>query len=108
MDDKVMKIRKNLSEETRKAISELLKQNLDVFIWAHSDMEGIDPSVMSHRLNIDPSRKSIRQKRRAMDAECYQDLKEEVDKLLSYDFIKNSFYPSWLVNLVLVKKPNGK
>ena len=30
-------------------------------------MEGIDPSVMSHRLNIDLRRKSIKQKRRAID-----------------------------------------
>ena len=43
-----------------------------------------------------------------MDTKRYQALKEEVDKLLSNDFIKESFYPSWLANLVLVKKPNGK
>ena len=43
-----------------------------------------------------------------MDAERYQALKEEVDKLLSFDFIKESFYLSWLANPVLVKKLNGK
>ena len=79
-----------------------------MFTWAHSDMEGINPSIMSHRLNIDPSRKPIKQKRQAMDVERYQALKEEVDKLLSCDFIKESFYPSWLENPVLVKKPNEK
>ena len=63
---------------------------------------------MSHRLNIDPSRKPIRQKRWAMDAERYQAVKEEVDKLISCDFIKESFHPSWLANSVLVKKPSGK
>ena len=35
-------------------------------------------------------------------------MKEEVDKFLSNDFIKKSFYPSWLANPVLVKKPNSK
>ena len=30
---------------------------------AHSDMEGIDPNIMSHRLNIDPGRKPIRKKK---------------------------------------------
>ena len=98
MDDKepskVLKIGKNLSEEVWEAIFEFLRQNLDVFAWAHSDMEGIDPSVMSHRLNINPSRKPIRQKRRAMDVERYQALKKEVDKLLSCDLIKESFYHS--------------
>ena len=71
-------------------------------------MEGIDPSIISHCLNVDPNKKPVRQKRRAMDIERYQALKEEVDKLLSNDFIKESFYPSWLANSVLVKKPNGK
>ena len=79
----MLKIGKNLSEEIQGAITEFSRQNLDVFAWAHSDMEGIDPS-----------RKPVRQKRRAMDAERYQTLKEEVDKLLSCDFIKESFYAS--------------
>ena len=35
-------------------------------------------------------------------------MNDKVDKLLAYDFIKESFYPSWLTNPVLVKKPNGK
>ena len=43
-----------------------------------------------------------------MDVERYQALKDEVDKLFACDFIKESFYPSWLANPVLVKKPNGK
>ena len=71
-------------------------------------MEENDLSVMNHRLNINPSRKPIRQKRWAIDAELYQTLKKEVDKLLSCDFIKVSFYPSWLANPVLDKKLNGK
>ena len=52
------------------------------------------PNIMSHCLNIDPDRKPIRQKMRALDVEHYQALKEEVDKLLSNDFIKESFYLS--------------
>ena len=40
---KVLKLRKNLFEELREAISTFLKDNLDVFTWKHSDMEGINP-----------------------------------------------------------------
>ena len=81
---------------------------MDVFVWTHSDMERIDPNVISHRLNIDLSRKPVRQKRQAMDTKRYQAVKEEVDKLLSNGFIKESFYPSWLANPILVRKPNEK
>ena len=80
---KVLKIGKNLPDEIREAISKFLRQNLDVFAWGHSTMDGIDPNIMSHRLNIDSNRKPVKQKMRAMDAECYQALKEEVDKLIS-------------------------
>ena len=59
---------------------------------------GIDPSVMSHRLNINPSRKLVRQTMWAMEAERYQALNEEIDKFISCDFIKESFYPSWMAN----------
>ena len=43
-----------------------------------------------------------------MDAKRYQALKDEVDKLLAFDFIKESYYPSWLANPVIFRKPNGK
>ena len=66
---KVLKLGRSLSEDLHKVILEFLKQNLDIFAWAHSDMEGIDLNVMSHRLNIDPNRKPSRQKRWAMDVE---------------------------------------
>ena len=112
MDDKeptkVLKLGKNLSKELREVISTFFKVNLDVFAWTHSNMEGIDPKVMCHRLNLNLDKKPVRQNRCAMDAERYQALKDEVDKLLACDFIKESFYPSWLANPVLVKKPNGK
>ena len=71
-------------------------------------MEGIDLEIMCHRLNQDSDKKSVRQKRRTMDVEQYQALKDEVDKLFCCDFIKESFYSSWLKNPVLVKKPIGK
>ena len=43
-----------------------------------------------------------------MDVERYQALKDEEDKLLACDFIKESYYPSWLASLVLVRKPNSE
>ncbi|XP_052197211.1 uncharacterized protein LOC127804391 [Diospyros lotus] len=45
---------------------------------------------MSHRLNVDPSYKPVRQKRRPMTPECYAALKEEVDKLLDNGFIREA------------------
>ena len=57
---RVLKIEKNLPDGVRKAISDFLGRNLDMFSWAHSDMEGIGPNVMSHRLNVNPNRKPVK------------------------------------------------
>ena len=91
---KVLKLGKNLSDELREAISTFLKQNLAVFAGCTRIWRGIDPEIMCHHLNLDSEKKSIRQKQRAMDAEKYQALKDKVNKLFAYDFIKESFYPS--------------
>ncbi|KAJ4715114.1 Retrovirus-related Pol polyprotein from transposon opus [Melia azedarach] len=46
--------------------------------------------------------------RRAFNQERYDAIKEEVDKLLRAGFIRESEYPDWVFNVVLVRKPNGK
>ena len=32
-----------------------LKQNMEVFAWKQEDMGGVDPAVITHRLNVSPS-----------------------------------------------------
>ena len=71
-------------------------------------MIGIHPEIMCHWLNIDPQVKPVRQKRRALDLDCYKALQDEVDHLLIIGFIRDSYYPDWLANSMLVLKPNGK
>ncbi|XP_074346814.1 uncharacterized protein LOC141685617 [Apium graveolens] len=97
-----------LPQKLREVLSIFLLANLDVFAWRHSDMVGIDSEVMCHRLNIDPKHKGIRQKCRAISRERVVVLAEEVDRLLDVGLIRESFYPEWLANPVLVKNPNGK
>lgn len=60
----------------------LIIKNLDVFTWTHDDMVGINPKIMSHRLNIDEKYPPERKKCRPMNAERYEALREEVDKLI--------------------------
>ena len=35
-------------------------------------------------------------------------IKEEVQKLITAEFICEVYYPDWLANVVMVKKANGK
>ena len=71
-------------------------------------MIGIYYEIMCHRLNIDPQTKLVCRKRKALDVDHYKILQDEVDCLLKIEFIKESYYPDWLANPVLVVNPNGK
>ena len=43
-----------------------------------------------------------------MNEEQNQAISDEVDCLLKVGFIRETFYPDWLSNPILVKKKNGK
>ena len=53
--DRLVSIESLLISELQGKLIHFLKQNQDVFAWSHEDILGIDPRVMSHRLNIDPN-----------------------------------------------------
>ena len=77
-----MKIRTSLSPEVRETVIACLRRNRDVFAWSHNDMKSIDPDLICHRLNVDPRVPTRRQKKRPLDPERSQALKDEVDKLI--------------------------
>ena len=51
-----------LTEDLKSLLTQFLRQNKDVFSWKQADMVGIDPAVITHRLNVSPSFKQIKQK----------------------------------------------
>ncbi|KAM1908277.1 hypothetical protein ACFX14_027815 [Malus domestica] len=67
-------------------------------------MPGISLDIIYHRLSIDPKTKPVRQKRRSYDVERYEVMKAEVEKLKGIGFIREVNYPTWVTNVVLVKK----
>ena len=71
-------------------------------------MGGIDSAVITHRLNIAPSFKPVKKKRRSFVIERQKAINEEVSKLLQARAILEVDYLDWLANVVLVKKANGK
>ena len=51
-----------LTNEEMERLRFVLLNNIDVFAWSHSDMVEINPTVASHKLNIIPVSRPIRQK----------------------------------------------
>uniref|UniRef100_A0A2N9ERC7 RNA-directed DNA polymerase n=1 Tax=Fagus sylvatica TaxID=28930 RepID=A0A2N9ERC7_FAGSY len=106
--ERTTKIGANLPPKMKESLVQFLKSNKDVFAWSHEDMPGIDPSIISHKLNFDPSLRPVKQKRRVFAPERNKAIMEEVDKLLAANFIREVFYPDWLANVVMVKKNTEK
>ena len=98
----------DLEGKIKEDLVQFLKKNIDVFAWSHEDMPGIDPSIITHRLNVCPSFKPVRQKKRVFAHERDNAVKDEVQKLMATKFIREVYYPDWLANVVMVKKAIGK
>ena len=97
-----------LAKNLKGLLTQFFRQNRDIFAWKQSDMGGIDPTVITHKLNTKPSFKPVKQKRRSFAPERQKAINEEVGKLLQAGAIREVEYPEWLANAVLVKKANGK
>ena len=76
-----------LAEDIKTPLIRFLKQNMEVFVWKQEDMGEIDPTVITHRLNISPSFKPVKKKRRSFAPERQKAINEEVDKLLQENAI---------------------
>ena len=70
----------------------VLLNNVDVFSWNHSNMVGISPTMTSHKLNIIPTARQVRQKVRRFHPDHHQIIQTEVDNLLKASFIREVKY----------------
>ena len=76
--EKFTRIGTSMKEKTKQDLVQFLRKNIDVFAWSHEDMPGIDSSVITHHLNVNPSFKPVRQKKRVFAPERDNAIKEEV------------------------------
>ena len=77
----------DLEGKIKEDLVQFLKKNIDVFAWSHEGIPGIDPSVITHRLNVCPSFKPVRQKKRVFALKRDNVVKDEVQKLMAAKFI---------------------
>jgi hypothetical protein len=71
-------------------------------------MVGIDPAVITLKLNVDPKHPPVQQRRRKQGLERNRIINDEIDQLLDAEKIREVKYPDWLSNVVVVPKKNGK
>ncbi|XP_057436319.1 uncharacterized protein LOC130728766 [Lotus japonicus] len=106
--ERSLKVGVNLTASQEDRLVKLLSLNMDLFAWSAKDFPGIDPEFICHKLALNPGAKPIVQFKRKMGEEKAEAVKVETNKLLEAGFIREVKYPTWLANVVMVKKANGK
>ena len=106
--DRCVYISTLLSEEEKAQLHQVIQFNADVFAWTHADMPGINPIHTSHKLNVAPSAKPVRQKVRRFHPDRHLIIQTKVDNLLHNGFIKEVKYLEWLANVVVVPNKGNK
>ncbi|GAU40449.1 hypothetical protein TSUD_397690 [Trifolium subterraneum] len=105
---KGVKIGADLPDLVKRQLKACLRENVELFAWSAADMPGIDPEVACHQLTIDPGASAVVQRRRKQSPEKAEAARKAVKDLLEANFIAEAQYTTWLSNVVLVKKSNGK
>ncbi|RVW43671.1 Transposon Ty3-I Gag-Pol polyprotein [Vitis vinifera] len=82
-----------MTQEETQSIQNILRSNHDIFAWTHSDMKGIHPSIASHKLNVFPAARPIRQKIRRFHPDRQRVIQDEINKLLEAGFIRETVFP---------------
>ncbi|GAU46761.1 hypothetical protein TSUD_92560 [Trifolium subterraneum] len=105
---KGVKIGADLPDLVKRQLKACLRENAELFAWSAAEMPGIDPEVACHQLTIDPRASAVVQRRRKQSPEKAEAARKAVKDLLEANFIAEAQYTTWLSNVVLVKKSNGK
>ena len=87
---------------------EFLRSNKDIFAWSSKDLGGLSRDIIEHTLDIDPKVRQKKQKLRKLAEDRVHATKAEVQRLLDAKVIREVQFTTWLANIVMVKKKNGK
>ena len=62
--EKLTRIGTSMEEKTKQDFGQFLRKSIDIFVWSHENKLGIDPSVITHCLNVYLYSKLVCQKKR--------------------------------------------
>jgi len=105
---KKFKLDTSLCKELQDKIVVAISKHMNAFAWSSTDMPGRDPYFLCHRLTMDEKVTLVVQRRRKFNEDKSLVIREETQKLLKVDHIREIQYSEWVANVVLVKKANGK
>ena len=92
--ERFTRIGTSMEEKMKQDLIQFLRKSIDVLVWSHEDMPGIDLSIITHRLNVYPTSKPVRQKKRVFAPEQDNAIKEEVQKLTTRSLFRK--FVTWI------------
>ncbi|GJZ01179.1 hypothetical protein Tco_0519140 [Tanacetum coccineum] len=105
--DQTITIRGSLTAEYRSGLIEMLRKHADAFAWTPADMTGIPRFIAEHELKRYPHIELIVQRKRSIALDRRKVVKDEVTEWLKAGIVRKVWYPTWVANLVLVKKSDN-
>ena len=91
----------HLRQEEFARILEVLKKYKDCFAWSYTELPGLNRKLVEHRLPIKTGFKPYQQAARRMAPDIILKVKEEIERLVTANFIRPARYVEWLSNIVL-------
>ncbi|KAK4397397.1 hypothetical protein Sango_1576300 [Sesamum angolense] len=89
--DKTTRIGSQMEDTNWEKVISCLRQNINIFTWTHEDLEGIDPGIITHYLNIDSTVQLVKQKKRHFEPEKDKIIQPE-DSLLVKPSSRDTLY----------------
>jgi len=92
---KKFKLSTSLCKELEDKIVDVISKNMNVFAWSSTNMLGIDPDFLCHRLTMDEKVKPVVQRRRKFNKDKCLVIREETQKLLDVGHVREIQYLKW-------------
>ncbi|GKF40454.1 reverse transcriptase domain-containing protein, partial [Tanacetum coccineum] len=100
-------ISKELKDEEKAALLEVLKSHKRAITWKISDIKGIDPSFCTHKILMEDDFKPAIQHQRRVNPKIHEVIKNEVIKLLDAGLIYPISDSQWVSPVHCVPKKGG-
>uniref|UniRef100_J3MEC9 Uncharacterized protein n=1 Tax=Oryza brachyantha TaxID=4533 RepID=J3MEC9_ORYBR len=97
-------INKNMTADCKIKVIRLLREYVDCFAWEYNEMPGLSRELVEHRLPIKSGFRPYKQPPRRFSSNIYDQVKEEIGRLLKAGFIRPCRYAEWISNIIPVEK----
>ncbi|KAI3811300.1 hypothetical protein L1987_21021 [Smallanthus sonchifolius] len=100
-------IAKDLTEDEKERLLEVLKAHRHAIAWKTSDIKGINPSFCTHKILMEEDYRSVVQPQRRLNPKMQEVVKKEVIKLLDAGLIYSISDSAWASPVQVIPKKGG-